>query len=97
MKRYRTRKGILVNSSLRILWLSAALLAVAAGAIPGTIHIPLGELRSRLNELPRDKEIWVHCAVGQTAYYAARILKQNGFDVRNISGGFVSYKMEEKE
>jgi NADPH-dependent 2,4-dienoyl-CoA reductase/sulfur reductase-like enzyme/rhodanese-related sulfurtransferase len=71
--------------------------AVASGAIPGTIHIPLGELRSRLNELPRDKEIWVHCAVGQTAYYAARILKQNGFDVRNISGGFVSYKMEEKE
>jgi rhodanese-related sulfurtransferase len=71
--------------------------AVASGSIPGTINIPLGELRSRLNELPRDKEIWVHCTVGQTAYYAARILKQNGFNVRNISGGFVSYKMEEKE
>jgi NADPH-dependent 2,4-dienoyl-CoA reductase/sulfur reductase-like enzyme/rhodanese-related sulfurtransferase len=71
--------------------------AVASGAIDGTIRIPLGELRSRLDELPRDKEIWVHCAVGQTAYYAACILKQNGFNVRNISGGFVSYKMEEKE
>ena len=43
--------------------------AVASGAIPGTIRIPLGELRSRLNELPRDKEIWVHCVVGQTSYY----------------------------
>jgi len=70
--------------------------AVASGAVQGSIHIPLGELRSRLDELPRDKEIWVHCTVGQTAYYAARILKQNGFKVRNISGGFVSYKMEGK-
>jgi rhodanese-related sulfurtransferase len=70
--------------------------AVASGAIDGSIRIPLGELRSRLSELPRDKEIWVHCAVGQTAYYATRILKQNGFNARNISGGFVSYKMEAK-
>lgn len=69
--------------------------AVASGAIPGTIRIPLGELRSRLNELPRDKEIWVHCVVGQTSYMATRILKQNGFKTRNISGGFTSYKMEE--
>jgi len=38
----------------------------------------------------------VLCAVGQTAYYATRILKQNGFKARNISGGFESYKMEEK-
>ena len=37
---------------------------VAAGAIPGTIRIPLGELRARLDELPRDREIWVHCGVG---------------------------------
>jgi len=70
--------------------------AAASGSINGTIHIPLGELRSRMGELPRDKEIWVHCNVGQTAYYATRILKQNGFKARNISGGFVSYKMEEK-
>ncbi len=70
--------------------------AVASGALAGTIRIPLGELRSRLNELPRDNEIWVHCGVGQTSYYATRILKQHGFNARNISGGFVSYKMEEK-
>jgi NADPH-dependent 2,4-dienoyl-CoA reductase/sulfur reductase-like enzyme/rhodanese-related sulfurtransferase len=68
--------------------------AVSTGAVDGTIRIPLGELRSRLNELPRDKEIWVHCAVGQTSYFATRILKQYGFNVRNISGGFTSYKME---
>jgi NADPH-dependent 2,4-dienoyl-CoA reductase/sulfur reductase-like enzyme/rhodanese-related sulfurtransferase len=68
--------------------------AVAAGAIPGTIRIPLGELRARLAELPRDREIWVHCGVGQSSYYAVRLLAQHGFKVRNLAGGIVSYKME---
>jgi len=63
----------------------------AAGAVPGSINIPLGELRSRLGELPRNSEIWVHCGVGQRGYYAARILRQHGFDVRNLSGGFRTY------
>ena len=49
---------------------------VAAGAVPGTVNIPLGELRVRLSELPRDREIWVHCGVGQRLYYASRILRQ---------------------
>lgn len=64
----------------------------AAGAVPGAINIPLGELRKRLHELPRDREIWVHCGVGQRAYYAARILAQKGFRVRNLSGGFTTYR-----
>lgn len=68
--------------------------AVAAGAIPGTIRIPLSELRERLDELPRDREIWVHCMVGQTSYNAVRLLEQHGFKVRNLSGGMTSYKME---
>ena len=68
--------------------------AVAAEAIPGTIRIPFGELRARLGELPRDREIWIHCVVGQTSYHAVRLLEQHGFKVRNISGGITSYKME---
>jgi rhodanese-related sulfurtransferase len=67
---------------------------VATEAIPGTIRIPLPELRARLDELPRDGEIWIHCGMGQTSYYAARILAQRGFQVRNILGGIASYKME---
>jgi len=63
----------------------------ASAAVPGAINIPLGELRTRLGELPRDREIWVHCGVGQRSYYASRILKQNGFRVRNLSGGMRSY------
>lgn len=63
----------------------------AAGAPPGAINIPLGEIRGRLHELPRDREIWVHCGVGQRSYYAYRILAQRGFRVRNLSGGYKSW------
>jgi len=64
-----------------------------AEVIPGAIRIPLGELRRRLHELPRDQEIWVHCGYGQTAYYATRLLRQHGFSVRNLSGGMAVYQM----
>jgi rhodanese-related sulfurtransferase len=49
-------------------------------------------LRERLDELPKDREIWLHCGVGKTSYYAARLLTQRGFRVRSLSGGFTSYK-----
>jgi NADPH-dependent 2,4-dienoyl-CoA reductase/sulfur reductase-like enzyme/rhodanese-related sulfurtransferase len=65
---------------------------VAKGAVPGSVNIPLPELRTRLAELPRDREIWVHCGAGQRSYYATRILKQNGFKVRNLSGGIKTYQ-----
>lgn len=64
----------------------------AAGAVPGAVNIPLGELRGRLHELPKDREIWVHCGVGQRSYYGVRILKQKGFRVRNLSGGYTTYR-----
>jgi NADPH-dependent 2,4-dienoyl-CoA reductase/sulfur reductase-like enzyme/rhodanese-related sulfurtransferase len=66
---------------------------VAASQVPGSVHIPLGELRRRLDELPRDREIWVHCGAGQRSYYACRILAQRGFRVRNLSGGMQTYQM----
>jgi NADPH-dependent 2,4-dienoyl-CoA reductase/sulfur reductase-like enzyme/rhodanese-related sulfurtransferase len=59
--------------------------------IPGAVNIQLGELRSRLDELPRDKEINVFCRSGQRSYYATRILLQNGFKVKNVSGGMLSF------
>jgi rhodanese-related sulfurtransferase len=64
----------------------------AKAPVPGAINIPLGQLREHLDELPKDREIWLHCGVGKTSYYAARILAQHGFRVRNLSGGFASYK-----
>jgi len=61
--------------------------------VPGAVNIPLGELRSRLGELPRDREIHVICRSAQRGYYATRILLQNGFKAKNISGGTLSRAM----
>ncbi len=58
-------------------------------AVPGAVNIPLWQLRARLDELPRDKEINVFCRSAQRSYYATRILLQNGFKVRNISGAML--------
>jgi len=62
------------------------------GQIPGSIHIPLDQLRARLEELPKDREIIVHCQTGQRSYYAARILSQHGFRVRNLSGSYRTWR-----
>jgi NADPH-dependent 2,4-dienoyl-CoA reductase/sulfur reductase-like enzyme/rhodanese-related sulfurtransferase len=62
-------------------------------SVPEAINIPLGQLRSRLGELPRDREIFVICRSAQRAYYATRILLQNGFKARNLSGGMLSRAM----
>ena len=66
---------------------------IAAEAVPGAVNIPLPQLRSRLGELPRDREILVICRSAVRAYYATRILLQNGFKARNISGGMMSRSM----
>jgi NADPH-dependent 2,4-dienoyl-CoA reductase/sulfur reductase-like enzyme/rhodanese-related sulfurtransferase len=58
--------------------------------VPGAVNIPLDQLRARLDELPRDREILVFCRSGQRAYYSTRILLQNGFKARNIAGGMLS-------
>ncbi len=68
-----------------------------AGAIPGAVNIPLGQLRGRLEELPRDREIQVACAVGQRAYYAVRVLRQHGFRAKLLSGGYRTYKVIEPQ
>jgi rhodanese-related sulfurtransferase len=59
-------------------------------SVPGALNIPLPQLRARLDELPRDQEIQVICRSAVRAYYATRILVQNGFTVRNISGGMLA-------
>ena len=64
----------------------------AFGAIPGSVNIPLDELRGRIGELPRDKEIYIYCAVGLRGYLALKILTGHGFTrVKNLSGGYKTY------
>lgn len=61
------------------------------GMVPGAYHIFLHEIRERLEEIPYDKEILVYCRSGLTSYIANRILRQKGYKVKNISGGYMSY------
>ena len=63
---------------------------LAVENLPDALNIPLGQLRARLGELPRDREILVVCRSGQRAYYATRMLLQQGFKARNIPGGMLS-------
>ncbi|WP_211747193.1 CoA-disulfide reductase [Paenibacillus sp. Marseille-Q4541] len=67
------------------------------GHIPGSLHIPVDELRERLSELDPKKEIWVYCQVGLRGYTSARILQQHGYHVRNLTGGYKTYKMSKFE
>jgi rhodanese-related sulfurtransferase len=66
---------------------------LAVESVPGALNIPLPQLRARLGELPRDREIHVICRSAQRAYYATRILAQNGFKAKNIAGGMLSRAM----
>lgn len=63
----------------------------AKGHIPGSMHIPLDELRGRLSELPKDKEIIASCQSGQRSYFACRLLAQHGFKVRNLAGSWRTF------
>ncbi len=57
--------------------------------IPGAINIPVDELRERLQEIPKEKALYVFCEIGLRGYLAQRILRQHGYnEVYNLSGGF---------
>lgn len=68
-----------------------------AGAIPGATLIPVDQLRSRVSEIPKDKIIVTYCAVGLRGYIAYRFLKQKGFQVRNLNGGFRTWSWFHKK
>ncbi|NOW03450.1 CoA-disulfide reductase [Clostridium beijerinckii] len=64
---------------------------LVTGTLKNSIHIPLEKLRDRLNEIPRNKDIYVTCQVGLRGYIACRILEQNGIKCTNIDGGMKTY------
>lgn len=67
----------------------------AKGGLKEAVNIPLPVLRNRLNEIPKDKKIYVHCQAGMRAHLALRILAQNGFrHVYNVTGGYKSIELE---
>jgi rhodanese-related sulfurtransferase len=67
---------------------------VNAGALVGSVNIPLPQLRERLQSLDKNSSIYIHCAVGFRGHLAYRILSQNGFNkVKNVSGGYYSIEL----
>lgn len=62
------------------------------GHYPTAMLLPVDQLRSSLDQLPKDRPIYVYCRVGQRGYIATRILLQHGFEVRNLSGGYLTYQ-----
>ena len=65
---------------------------VMQGKIDGFVNIPLDELRERLDEIPKDRPIYVHCHSGLRSYLACRILTGNGYDCYNLAGGWRLYE-----
>ena len=63
------------------------------GMIPGAINIPVDELRSNLCKLDQSKEMLVYCQVGVRGHVAARLLTNLGYTVKNMSGGFKTWKL----
>ncbi|MEZ6067896.1 MAG: FAD-dependent oxidoreductase [Planctomycetaceae bacterium] len=67
------------------------------GHLPVAINIPVDELRQRSGELPVDRPIVAYCQVGQRGYLATRILLQSGREVRNLSGGYKTWRLWHSE
>ncbi|SES15855.1 CoA-disulfide reductase [Salisediminibacterium halotolerans] len=66
-------------------------LEVEMGAIPGSVNIPLDEIRDRISEFPDDQPVYITCQVGLRGYLATRILEQHGKETVNLSGGYKTY------
>ncbi|HOT61691.1 MAG TPA: FAD-dependent oxidoreductase [Treponemataceae bacterium] len=68
------------------------------GAITGAVNIPHTELRARLAEVPRDRDVIINCAIGLRGYLAERVLRQAGYDrVSNLTGGYKTWKAATSE
>ena len=65
---------------------------VIKGTISTSVNIPLNQLRKKLNELSKDVPLYVFCQVGLRGYLATRILTAHGYTVKNIDGGYQTYK-----
>lgn len=68
-----------------------------AGSVKGFVNIPVDELRTRIREIPTDRPVYVMCQSGVRSYLACRILKQNGFEAYNFSGGYRFYRTVKEE
>ena len=64
---------------------------LALGMVDGAVNIPLQQIRQKINEIPKDRPVLLYCQTGKRSYFAARVLRQSGFDVYNLTGGYKTY------
>lgn len=64
------------------------------GTIKGAIHIPMNEVTNRLNEITKEREIYILCRSGVRSYNVAKYLNQLGYEAINLGGGIINYKGE---
>ncbi len=66
-------------------------------AINGDVHIPMGQLMSKHNELPKEKTIIIYCHTGNRSLHAAQFLKQHGFNAVSMKGGIEEWALRVDE
>ncbi|MDO9379887.1 MAG: rhodanese-like domain-containing protein [Nocardioidaceae bacterium] len=64
----------------------------ASGHLEGAVHVPLGQLPGRLDEVPRDGQVLVYCKVGGRSAQATAYLQQAGVDAVNLEGGILAWE-----
>jgi len=64
----------------------------AAGHAPEAVHIPMGDIAGRLNDLPSDNEVYVVCRSGGRSARVTAYLNANGWDAKNVDGGMQSWR-----
>ena len=67
---------------------------LAVASVPGIVHIPMGDVAQRMNELDRDKEVAVLCRSGRRSMEVAKFLQQNGYRTVNVAGGILAWSRE---
>ncbi len=67
---------------------------LAVASVPGIVHIPMGEVADRLNEIDRDQSVVVLCRSGKRSLEVAKLLQQNGFDAVNLAGGILAWSRD---
>ena len=62
--------------------------------VPGTLHIPMGEVAQRLSEIDREQPVVVLCRSGRRSLEVAKLLQQNGYEVSNLAGGILAWSQD---
>ncbi|MEM6427782.1 MAG: rhodanese-like domain-containing protein [Deinococcota bacterium] len=63
--------------------------------IPNTVLIPLSELQERYSELPKDRDLVIHCRSGKRSAKATDFLNQHGYNATNVAGGILAWEQQE--